>query len=166
MEINIPLENAVSKSSELSICGSEWLPICTKCHEQIGDCCRNIEINLFPDEVELFQQRDGKHVMNYEDNTFGYKKDTCCFLMEDNRCELQFNGITKPVDCLIYPLNFKNGNMYLDTSCNAKALLNRENAKKLLYDKLKKFPHYVSVEYLVQETDEYLEPLPKLGKKL
>lgn len=142
------------------LCGSNWESICRACQLEDEECCRDLEMTLFPDELAPFGKRDPEGVVEYEDGTFGYEADRCCFLMEDNRCELQVLGYPKPVDCLMFPINYKNGRLYLDMSCWATDLSDLNEARSVLYAKLERFPHYHTVEYGVQETDVELEVIP------
>ena len=156
--LNPVLEDRLAKRTT-SLCGSDWLATCQSCHIEEGDCCRNLEISLFPDEIVPFQQRDPEHVIHYIDDTYGYEKEVCCFLMADNRCELQVTGIKKPVDCQIYPLNYKNGQIYLDTTCRAQELLAMQEAKSILHKKIQKYPQYLMVDYEVLPTDLFIETI-------
>ena len=140
--------------------GDEWYSICKACHEEVKECCIDVELTLFPDEIKNFKEKDPTHLHEYEDQTFGYvKKGSCCFLTEDKRCQLQEEGITKPIDCLIYPLNYKNGNIFLDTSCWAKELLVENKAISTLYEKLNKYPHYKNVQYEESKSDVIIQPI-------
>ena len=81
------------------------------------------------------------------------------FLLPSNECQLQKTGKSKPLDCMIYPLNFKNGKMFIDTSCWAKRLLDVEKASKLIEEKIQKYPDYHFVEYLVRDTDIFIKDI-------
>ena len=141
--------------------GDNWLPICLKCHEEVNECCIDVELTLFPDEVENFLERDPVNYKNYHDGTFGYdKKGKCCFLLKDNKCELYVKGKTKPLDCLIFPINYKNGKVFIDNSCFAKHLINKKDAIRLLQEKLDTYPQYKETRYEVRESDEYVMELP------
>ncbi|MHA2363848.1 MAG: hypothetical protein ACXAC7_07805 [Candidatus Hodarchaeales archaeon] len=158
--MNIKKYHDVDKSCvKTSLYGSKWLSICMECHKQEDTCCKNIEITLFPDEIHLFQERDPSNVFHLSDGSVLYEKESCCFLSQNNLCELQLKGILKPLDCLIYPLNYKNGSIFLDRSCQAKKLLDTVNAKNKLYEKISKFPSYISVEYEIQQSDQFIEKI-------
>ena len=148
------------EEANTAMAGNEWFKICEKCQIAVAECCRNIEITLFPDELELFKTHDPKHVKKYKDGTFGYETKRCVFLLKNNECELQKQGKDKPLDCIIYPFNFKNGKMFIDTSCWAKHLLDTEKAKNLVEEKMRKYPHYRNVEYEIRETDIYIKDIP------
>lgn len=158
MEINLEVAN--TKVANTGLAGNDWFKICEKCQIAVAECCRNIEITLFPDEVEQFKARDRKHVKKYKDSTFGYETKRCVFLLKNNECELQKQGKNKPLDCIIYPLNFKNGKIFIDTSCWAKHLLEPEKAMKLVEEKMNKYPEYRDVEYEVRDTDKYIKDIP------
>lgn len=144
-----------------NLCGNNWTPICSRCQLEVKECCRDVELTLFPDELEPFLERDPHNVSEYTNETFGYDKEgACCFLTDQFECELQLMGIPKPIDCLIYPLNYKNGKIYLDLSCWAKELLNKPEAIDLLQTKLKKYPQYATVDYELRDTDEFVMDLP------
>lgn len=153
--MEIPLD--VEKNTGLA--GSEWFTICKACQEQVAECCQDLEMTLFPDELDLFLEHDKKHVKKYKDGTFGYKTKRCIFLLPSNECQLQKTGKAKPLDCKIYPLNFKNGKIFIDNSCWAKRLLDVSQAAKLVEEKIAKYPLYSTVEYLVRDTDIYLQDI-------
>ena len=142
------------------LAGNQWFPICQKCQIEVAECCRDLEMTLFPDELELFQEYDHKHVKKYKDGTYGYKTKRCVFLLDNNQCQLQKTGKEKPLDCIIYPLSFKNGKMFIDSSCWAKRLLDVEKASKLVEKKIVKYPHYQSVEYFIRDTDIFYKNIP------
>ena len=153
--MDIPLD--VEKNSGLA--GNEWFKICKDCQLEVKECCRDIELTLFPDEIDHFMQNDPKHFKKYKDGTFGYETKRCIFLLPTNECQLQKTGKSKPLDCIIYPLSYKNGKIFLDSSCWAKRLLDIPKATKLVEEKIAKFPNYQTVEYLIRETDIYLRDI-------
>jgi hypothetical protein len=141
--------------------GDQWLPICSKCQEEVQECCVDVELTLFPDEIGPFLKEDPSNLIEYEDGTFGYEKSgNCCFLSVDNKCQLQQSGITKPVDCLIYPINYKNGKIFIDNSCWAKNLISKQKAISYLNKKLEKFPFYNSIKYEERNSDVFITNLP------
>ena len=159
MEIQIGVE------SNSGLAGSEWFKICQKCQIEVAECCQDLEMILLPDELDQFLEKDSKHVKKYEDGTFGYKTKKCIFLLPSNECELQKTGKKKPLDCIIYPLNYKNNKLFLDTSCWAKRLLDINQAIKLVQDKLNQYPHYASVEYYIRESDIVIQDISSVTKK-
>ena len=144
--------------------GNEWFKICEKCQIEVAECCRDLEMTLFPDELPIFMEHDPKHVKKYKDGTFGYNTKRCVFLLPTNECQLQKTGKPKPLDCVIYPLSFKNAKIFIDTSCWAKHLLNVSKATLLVEQKIAKYPHYLNVEYLVRETDILLKEITLKSK--
>lgn len=153
MEIKLDIANNSGTN------GKEWFKICEKCQIEVAECCRDLEMTLFPDELNLFVEHDPKHVKKYKDGTFGYITKRCIFLLPTNECQLQKTGKPKPIDCVIYPLSFKNGKIYIDRSCWAKHLLNVTKATALVEEKIAKFPNYLNVEYYLRNTDVYLKEI-------
>jgi hypothetical protein len=149
-----------NSKSNTGLAGEKWFEICKLCQEEVKECCRNLEITLFPDELEFFRAHDPKHVTTYKDGTFGYETKRCIFLLPSNECDLQKNGKPKPIDCIIYPLNFKNAKIFIDSSCWAKRLLNVEKAFSLVQQKLEKYPMYRNVQYEVRESDIFIQDIP------
>ena len=159
--LNIPLELD-------NLQGEEWKKYCLPCHETHGDCCKNLELTLFPDEIEHFKAKDKFSVSKYTlevkttrgekkiVNFWGYNAKKCTFLLNNGLCELQVTGKQKPVDCLMYPINYKNQKLFLDTSCPANSLGNKEKALSILKSKLKQFPDYYYVSYDVMPEDKDL----------
>lgn len=145
--------------------GSKWFEICKACQEEVEECCRDLQMTLFPDELEQFSKHDPKHVKKYKDGTYGYETKRCIFLLPTNECELQKTGRQKPLDCIIYPMSFKNGKVFLDRSCWAKRLLDVEKAYELVTKKITKYPHYVNVQYLIRNTDIYLKDIEIITEK-
>ena len=141
------------------LCGNNWFSICKKCQEEVQECCRDLELTLFPDEVDLFLKADPKKVKKDKHGIYGYNSDKCIFLLPSNECGLQKENITKPIDCIIYPLNYKNGKIYLDKSCWAKELLNIDSGIDKLNEKLTKYPAYKGVNYDVRRTDAFIKLL-------
>ena len=153
------MEISLEVSHETSLSGENWIETCKQCQTTIGDCCKDIELTLFPDEIGSFIERDAKNVSRYSFGTqeiWGYDNTRCCFLNENDQCELQLQGITKPIDCLIYPLNYKNGKIFLDNSCPGFSLLDLKTSKTILREKLNKFPQYYHIKYAVMSTDREL----------
>ena len=139
------------------LCGENWAPICVKCQEEVQECCKDVELTLFPDELDHFKARDPENLFEYVDGTFGYEKTgDCCFLTDEKQCELQLNNIKKPVDCLIYPVNYKNSKIFIDSSCWAKDLVSISEAITLLEEKLKKYPAYKKVKYEERNSDIFI----------
>ena len=159
MDIELDLE----KNSGLA--GTEWFSICKDCQEQVAECCQDLEMTLFPDELNLFLEHDKKHVKKYKDGTYGYETNRCVFLLPNNECQLQKEGKSKPLDCRIYPLSFKNGKVFIDTSCWAKRLLDTSKAIKQVEEKIAKYPHYLMVEYLIRDTDIFIQEIPVQSEK-
>ena len=160
------MEIILDISHEPSLSGERWSAVCKNCQATIGDCCRDIELTLFPDEIHTFMERDPTNVSQYNIGTkkvWGYNNVRCCFLNTNDQCELQLKGIPKPIDCLIYPLNYKNGKIFLDSSCPGRSLLDIEAAKSVLREKLKKFPAYAAVRYAIMSSDIELGPVEETG---
>lgn len=148
-------------NDKAGLCGSDWLPTCKKCQEEVKECCFDVELTLFPDEIKEFKLRDYNNFETYSDDTYGYEKEgKCCFLNEENFCELQLKENPKPIDCLIFPINYKNANIYLDESCWNKDLVSKEEAIDTLIEKLNKYPHYRSIKYEIRETDSFIMEIP------
>jgi len=147
------------KAENTGLNGTKWFEICKLCQVEIEECCRDLELTLFPDELEPFLKHDPKHVKKYKDGTYGYKRKRCVFLTQNNECELQKAGIPKPLDCTIYPLSFKNEKMFIDSTCWAKRLLDVNKATSLVEDKIAKFPLYKTVQYEMRETDIYIKDI-------
>lgn len=149
--------------------GENWKDYCIPCHEKYGDCCKDLEMTLFPDEIKVFQEKDPKNVSQYSleikdksgtkrvVTSWGYNAKTCVFLTDKGLCELQINEKQKPVDCLMYPINYKNQKIFLDTSCPAKSLGDKNKAKILLMEKLKQYPDYYYVSYEIMSKDQELD---------
>ena len=152
-----------NESVSSGLCGNKWLPICFKCHAEVKECCIDVELTLFPDEIQPFINKDPDNVKEYNDDTFGYEKDgKCCFLTTEYKCELQENNIKKPLDCLIFPLNYKEGKAFIDNSCWGKHLIDKGSAISYLREKLKKFSHYKKVSYEISDSDEFIMDLPMM----
>ncbi|MHA2339752.1 MAG: hypothetical protein ACXACX_20785 [Candidatus Hodarchaeales archaeon] len=151
--------------------GEKWKKFCLPCHETHGDCCKDLELTLFPDEVNNFKEKDPKNVSKYtlkvKDQEgkekivifWGYNAKECGFLQKNGLCELQVLGKLKPVDCLMYPINYKNQKIFLDTSCPAQSLGDKKKAKSVLLEKLKKFPDYYHVSYDIMPEDKEIDSL-------
>ncbi|MHA2339484.1 MAG: hypothetical protein ACXACX_19435, partial [Candidatus Hodarchaeales archaeon] len=45
--------------------GEKWKKYCLPCHETHGDCCKDLELTLFPDEISNFKEKDPKNVSKY-----------------------------------------------------------------------------------------------------
>lgn len=153
MEIKLDVE----KNNGLA--GSDWFKICKECQVEIEECCRDLEMMLFPDELDLFLKHDKKHVKKYKDGTYGYETKRCVFLQTNNECQLQKQGKIKPLDCRIYPLTFKNSKLFIDTSCWAKRLLDTSKAIKQVEEKIAKYPQYLAVEYVIRDSDIYVQDI-------
>lgn len=153
MEINLDVEE------NSGLAGSDWFKICKNCQVEIEECCRDLEMALFPDELDLFLEHDKKHVKKYKDGTYGYETKRCVFLLQNNECKLQKEGKSKPLDCMIYPLSFKSGKVYIDSTCWAKRLLDTSKAIKLVEEKIAKYPQYMQVEYLIRDTDIFIQEI-------
>lgn len=153
------MNQKTSKEENSGLAGNEWFTICKKCQLEVKECCRDLEMTLFPDELTLFLEHDPKHVKKYKDGTYGYETKRCIFLQPNNECQLQKTGKEKPLDCIIYPLSFKNGQLFIDTSCWAKRLLNLEKATELVERKIAKFPQYQGIEYEIRDTDIFYKEI-------
>ena len=57
----------------------------------------------------------------------------------------------------MYPINYKNQKLFLDTSCPAKCLGNKNRAKALLMEKLRQYPDYYYVSYEEMIDDQVLD---------
>ena len=129
-------------------------------------------MTLFPDEIHHFLEKDPSNVKKYLIKTdegktiiiWGYNAKKCIFLTDDNLCKLQLQNKSKPIDCLLFPFNYKNYNLYLDTSCPAKDLAKLEHAKQLINQKLEQYPEYRYVAYEVMPSDILIESLPVLKR--
>ena len=150
-----------------SICGSSWLDTCSSCQKNNTDCCRNIELALFPDEIKPFIKRGVRLELKREILASGveferyvYNTERCTFLNKENLCELQLSGRRKPTDCLIYPVNYKLGRIFLDHSCPGVPLLNVDEAKQRIKRRLAEYPEYRNLDYIITPADELLEVIP------
>ncbi|MHA1946962.1 MAG: YkgJ family cysteine cluster protein [Candidatus Hodarchaeales archaeon] len=91
------------------------------CRDCIGktrqgeDCCIDVYIILNPEEVYLFNGKEGFTKLKNNEGGVYYTENGCSYLSKDNECTIHTK---KPLYCEYYPI-FITGDPFIDHECPA-----------------------------------------------